>query len=96
VTLDADQMTQLLSVPADDALAQRDLAIMELLYSSGLRLAELTGLDLTSIDLADRTVRVLGKGSKTRIVPVGRKAINSRLGSSNRRGETPKFISVRT
>ncbi len=77
MTLDADQMTQLLSAPADDALAQRDLAIMELLYSSGLRLAELTGLDLTSIDLADRTVRVLGKGSKTRIVPVGRKAIDA-------------------
>jgi integrase/recombinase XerC len=74
-TLDADQMARLLEAPADDALAQRDLAIMELLYSSGLRLAELVGLDLTSIDLADRTVRVLGKGSKTRIVPVGGKAV---------------------
>jgi integrase/recombinase XerC len=74
-TLDADQMAQLLKAPADGALAQRDLAIMELLYSSGLRLAELVGLDLMSIDLADRTVRVLGKGSKTRIVPVGSKAV---------------------
>jgi integrase/recombinase XerC len=76
-TLDADQMAQLLAAPADDALAQRDLAIMELLYSSGLRLAELVGLDLTAIDLADRTVRVLGKGSKTRIVPVGSKAVTA-------------------
>lgn len=76
-TLDADQMGRLLEAPAQDALGQRDLAIMELLYSSGLRLAELTGLDLGSIDLADRTVRVLGKGSKTRIVPVGGKAIHA-------------------
>ena len=73
-TLDADQLNHLLDIPAEDALAVRDRAIMELFYSSGLRLAELVGLDLTHLDLADRTVRVLGKGSKTRIVPVGRKA----------------------
>ena len=48
---------------------------MELLYSSGLRLAELVGLDLSDLDLADRTVRVTGKGRKARIVPVGSKAI---------------------
>jgi integrase/recombinase XerC len=73
-TLDVDQIAQLLQVPGDDALAVRDRAIMELFYSSGLRLAELVGLALTDVDLADRTVRVLGKGAKTRIVPVGRKA----------------------
>jgi integrase/recombinase XerC len=73
-TLDVDQINQLLDIPADGALAIRDRAIMELFYSSGLRLAELVGLDLADIDLADRTVRVLGKGAKTRIVPVGRKA----------------------
>ena len=73
-TLDVDQISQLLLVPGDDALAVRDRAVMELFYSSGLRLAELVGLALTDIDLADRTVRVLGKGAKTRIVPVGRKA----------------------
>ena len=55
----------------------RDLAIMELLYSSGLRLAELVGLDLPALDLADRTVRVTGKGRKTRIVPVGSKAVTA-------------------
>lgn len=76
-TLDADQMGRLLAAPAEDALGCRDLAIMELLYSSGLRLAELVSLDLGSIDLADRTVRVIGKGSKTRIVPIGRKAIEA-------------------
>jgi integrase/recombinase XerC len=73
-TLDVDQLNQLLDVPPENALAVRDRAIMELFYSSGLRLAELVGLDITHVDLADRTVRVLGKGAKTRIVPVGRKA----------------------
>ena len=60
--------------PHTEAAYHRDLAMLELLYSSGLRLSELAGLDVTDLDLADRTVRVLGKGSKTRIVPVGRKA----------------------
>ena len=73
-TLDVDQLNHLLDIPPENALAVRDRAIMELFYSSGLRLDELVRLDLTSIDLADRTVRVRGKGSKTRIVPVGRKA----------------------
>jgi integrase/recombinase XerC len=76
-TLDADQMTQLLEVPAEGALAQRDNAIMELLYSSGLRLAELVGLDLMALDLADQTVLVTGKGNKQRIIPVGSKAVTA-------------------
>jgi integrase/recombinase XerC len=73
-TLDVDQLNHLLDVPPENPLAVRDKAIMELFYSSGLRLDELVGLDLAQLDLADRTVRVLGKGRKTRIVPVGRKA----------------------
>jgi integrase/recombinase XerC len=76
-TLDADQMGRLLAFRVDDSLSARDKAIMELFYSSGLRLAELVSLDLTSVDLADRTVRVLGKGSKTRIVPIGRKGVDA-------------------
>lgn len=80
-TLDADQMARVLEPsPAqgnDPGLAARDLAIMELLYSSGLRLAELVGLDLEQLDLADRTVRVTGKGSKVRIVPVGKQAVTA-------------------
>ncbi len=76
-TIDADQMARLLSFRTDEHLGIRDKAIMELFYSSGLRLSELAGLDVPDIDLADRTVRVLGKGSKTRIVPVGRYAINA-------------------
>ncbi len=74
-TLDVDQVASLLERKTTDPLSRRDLAMLELLYSSGLRLAELAGLDVTDLDLADRTVRVLGKGSKTRILPVGRQAI---------------------
>lgn len=73
-TLDVDQVASLLERRAPDPLARRDVAMMELLYSSGLRLAELAGLDVTDLDLADRTVRVTGKGSKTRILPVGKQA----------------------
>ena len=76
-TLDVDTLNHLLDVPPEDALAVRDRAVMELFYSSGLRLAELVGLDLASIDLADRTVRVLGKGQKSRIVPVGKQALRA-------------------
>jgi integrase/recombinase XerC len=74
-TLDVDQMARLLAMTPRDALQWRDLAMMELLYSSGLRLAELTGLDLENLALADRTVRVLGKGRKVRIMPVGKQAV---------------------
>jgi integrase/recombinase XerC len=73
-TLDADQMGRLLEIPAGDIFVTRDRAIMELLYSSGLRLAELVGLDVHGLHLADRTVRVVGKGNKERIVPVGTEA----------------------
>ncbi|MFN2308977.1 MAG: tyrosine recombinase XerC [Gammaproteobacteria bacterium] len=72
--LDVDQMARLLDLPADDPLAVRDLALLELLYSAGLRLAELTGLDLPDLDLAAGLVTVTGKGRKTRLVPVGRQA----------------------
>ena len=76
-TLDADQMGRLLDFRVDDTLSARDKAMMELFYSSGLRLSELVGLDVSCVDLADRTVRVLGKGNKTRIVPIGRHAIDA-------------------
>jgi len=86
-TLDADQVASLLARKPTDALSRRDLAMLELLYSSGLRLAELAGLDVTDLDLADRTVRVLGKGSKTRVLPVGSKAVEAlRAWLGERRG----------
>ena len=69
--LDADRMARLLEIPGDTPLVRRDRAVLELLYSSGLRLAELTGLDLGDVDLADRTVSVTGKGGKDRVVPLG-------------------------
>ena len=62
----------LVEAPADPTpLGLRDRAFLELLYSSGLRVSELTGLDLDDLDLAEGLVRVLGKGSKERVVPVG-------------------------
>ena len=76
-TLDADQMSRFLEFRVDDTLSLRDKAIMELFYSSGLRLSELTGLDLPALDLEDRTVRVEGKGGKARIVPIGRFAVSA-------------------
>lgn len=76
-TLDADQMARLLNFRADDSLSVRDKAMMELFYSSGLRLSELVGLEASAVDLKDRTVRVLGKGAKTRIVPIGRYAVEA-------------------
>ncbi len=86
-TLDVDQVASLLARKPTDALTRRDLAMLELLYSSGLRLAELAGLDVLDLDLADRTVRVLGKGSKTRVLPVGKQAVTAlRAWLSERQG----------
>jgi integrase/recombinase XerC len=73
--LDVDQMARLLSLKPKNVLELRDLALLELLYSSGLRLGELTTLKLENLDLAAGEVRVLGKGRKERIVPVGKAAI---------------------
>ena len=74
-TLDADQVAGLLALQGDDLFSVRDRAMLELFYSSGLRLSELVGLDLAELDLTDRTVRITGKGDKTRIVPVDRYAV---------------------
>ncbi|UHD14304.1 tyrosine recombinase XerC [Thiocapsa bogorovii] len=74
-TLDADQLGSLLDHPADDDLLTiRDQAMIELFYSSGLRLAELVSVNVGDIDMAEGELGVLGKGSKTRRVPVGSKA----------------------
>ena len=76
-TLDVDQMTQLLELPGGDTLALRDQAMMELLYSSGLRLAELVSLDLADLDHQDAMLEVTGKGGKTRRLPIGSKALEA-------------------
>ncbi|MHB1214436.1 MAG: tyrosine recombinase XerC [Thiobacillus sp.] len=77
--LSPDTCTQLLGgrTDGDDALAARDRAMFELFYSSGLRLSELTGLDLNDVNLQSGEAQVTGKGRKTRIVPVGRQALDA-------------------
>lgn len=65
------------AVPADGSSALRDRAMLEVLYGAGLRISELTGLDVDDIDLEEATIRCLGKGSKERIVPIGRAAVES-------------------
>lgn len=72
--LDVEQVGRLLELSPQDAIAHRDRAALELLYSSGLRLGELMSLDVMDIDLRDALVRVTGKGGKTRVLPVGGKA----------------------
>ena len=73
--LDADEAKELVETNLGGTLAPRDTAMMELFYSSGLRLSELCGLHWGDLDLDDGQVRVLGKGNKTRILPVGRYAV---------------------
>jgi len=75
--LSPDEARQLVEIDATDALAVRDRAMLELFYSSGLRLSELTGLAPGDVNFSDATVRVTGKGSKTRIVPVGSHAVKA-------------------
>ncbi|MDE0679490.1 MAG: tyrosine recombinase XerC [Gammaproteobacteria bacterium] len=100
-TLDLDQVTRLLDIPDRDTVACRDRAMLELIYSSGLRLAELASLDLGGVDLREGQIRVTGKGRKTRILPVGRKAIDAlkawlrRRGELAAPGETALFVGVR-
>jgi integrase/recombinase XerC len=73
--LDADRAQQLLDdTVEDDFIGRRDQAMLELFYSSGLRLSELAGLDLAAVDLAQGLVQVQGKRNKARLVPVGAKA----------------------
>ena len=99
--LDVDRMARLLDIPGDGPIANRDRAILELLYSSGLRLTELTDLDCGDVDAQDATVRVTGKGNKDRIVPVGKRALSALAKWHNSRpqfaaqDETALFVSNR-
>jgi len=78
VTLTEDELEKLLAAPSGgDAYALRDRALLELFYSSGLRVSELAALTLQSVDLEHGFVRVFGKGSKERVVPIGRKAADA-------------------
>lgn len=75
--MDVDQLQQLFEQPAASVLEFRDRAMIELFYSSGLRLAELVSLNLNDIDFRDASLRVTGKGRKTRQLPIGRMAIQA-------------------
>lgn len=75
--LPVDEMFALLNQPdKEKELGLRDIALLELLYSSGLRVSELESLDIERLDIDSRSVKVLGKGNKERIIPVGKKAIS--------------------
>jgi len=73
-TLDVDQVVQLMAVEPANDLLWRDRAMLELFYSSGVRLAELVSLNVRDLNLESALVRVIGKGAKTREVPLGRQA----------------------
>jgi len=98
---DVDQIQQLLETPPDDPLEVRDLAMFELMYSSGLRLAELAMVDVSALDIDAREIRVLGKGSKERVLPVGGKALAALerwlavRGQYASQAETAVFVSQR-
>jgi integrase/recombinase XerC len=96
--LPKDEATQLLDVAAEPTAAgTRDRALLELLYASGLRVAEGCGLDLDDLDEARRTVRVLGKGDKERVVPVGEVALQALDAYLSMRGRQrgPLFLNAR-
>ncbi len=102
-TCDAESLDRLFRVEdGSDPLLLRDVAIFELVYSSGLRLAELVGLDLGDVDPAQRLLVVTGKGNKTRQLPVGRRALQAlerwlelRPDYCRDPGETALFLSRR-
>ena len=75
--LDVDQTFQLLGIKENDVLAIRDKAIIELIYSSGLRVTEVISLNIDDIDFIDRVLTVIGKGKKARNLPIGKFAIQA-------------------
>jgi integrase/recombinase XerC len=76
-SLEPDQVSQLLNHQSETLLMARDLAMAELLYSAGLRLSELVGTNLNDLDRNEKIITVIGKGQKTRIVPVGGPALTA-------------------
>ena len=91
-----DDVFRLMESPkSDKKLAVRDKAILELLYSSGLRVSELTGLNVTDIDMKAEMIKVLGKGNKERMIPIGGKAIkalNAYIDVKNGQDKTPDSL----
>jgi len=83
-------MNQLLEIPPEDSLAIRDKAMMELMYSSGLRISELVNANLKDIKYQQAEILVLGKGNKERIIPIGSKALSALKDWLKCRGEFAK------
>lgn len=88
--LSIEQAIKLVDIKDDDILSVRDHAVLELFYSSGLRLSELVNLDLGRVDFSEGTVTVTGKGNKTRIVPLGKHAM---LAMKNWLKQRPSLLS---
>ena len=99
--LTAEQATRLVEIKGNDTLTVRDRAMAEVFYSSGIRLQELVGLDVNDVDLREGVMRVVGKGSKTRIVPLGSYAVEALVQWLERRDswsaseETALFVTSR-
>ncbi|MCW8195507.1 tyrosine recombinase XerC [Proteobacteria bacterium 005FR1] len=99
--LDVDQVGQLMTLQGDEFLQVRDRAMLELMYSCGLRLSEMVGLNVRDLDMGGAELRVTGKGSKTRVLPVGRLALTAvkewlKLRGDGIQGEThAMFVSKR-
>lgn len=99
--LSVEQSSHLLAFDETDPLACRDRALFELMYSSGLRLSELSSLDVNDLDLEEAVVRVTGKGSRVRVLPVGRLALaairrwREHRSGLVKEGETALFVSQR-
>ncbi len=95
-TLDPDQVLQLIDLPGDRPLDIRDRAMLELCYSSGLRVSELADARWERMDLEQGLLRVIGKGDKERLVPIGRHAISAlqawRCEQGNQPGEPPTRV----
>lgn len=102
-SLEADQVGQLLNHQSENALMARDHAMAELLYSAGLRLSELVGANINDLDVTEKMITVLGKGQKTRVVPVGGPAVAAisewmkyrPLGDEHLSFDSPLFVSQR-
>ena len=94
VVMSVEEAGSLVEAPAlnEKKRSARDLAVLEVLYSSGIRVSELTGLDLKDVDLSAGTIKVLGKGGKERIAYLGRRAKASLEAYLNERGITPRSV----
>ena len=89
-TIDTDQVSRLLEINTTDWHGVRDRAILELFYSSGLRLAELVGSNITDLSFSDNSIKVRGKGNKERILPIGSKAVTALKTWLQQRDPPPK------